>query len=103
MDNNLKEDFDSVIQKTKKLLNDNDGWRGRYTEYQKKISANIAPIEGIRGSFHEWSPLYVYLNTTSVKNAKASVNYELRYMGQTVAVLKGNNDHRHMVDTRNYE
>ena len=54
-------------------------------------------------AFHEWSPLYVYLNTTSAKNAKASVNYDLRYMGQTVAVLKGNKNHKHTLDTRNYE
>ena len=51
MDENLKVDFDSVIRKIKKILNDNDEWRSRYTDYQKKISVNIAPIEGIRGSF----------------------------------------------------
>jgi hypothetical protein len=41
----------------------------------------------MRASFHEWDPLYVYLNVSSAKNANSSVQFELRYLGQTVAKL----------------
>ena len=92
-----------VAEETLSRLNKNDEWRHRYDEYGKKISANINFIKIVRRSFHEWSPLNIYLNISSAKNAKISVNFELRYLGQTVADLKANMKVEHKLNTRHYE
>jgi len=92
-----------VVEETLSLLNKNDEWRHRYDEYGKKISANIDFIKIVRRSFREWSPLNIYLNISSAKNAKISVKFELRYLGQTVADIKANMKAGHKLNTRHYE
>ena len=99
MNDVLKSEFMQVIEKTQLLLNSNSEWRERYAGYAEKIRHNSHFIENVRRSFREWSPLYVYLNITSAKAAKHSVGFELRYMGQTVANLKGNKDKKHKLST----
>lgn len=96
-------DYLSVAEETLSLLNKNDEWRNRYDEYGKKISANIDFIKIVRRSFREWPPLNIYLNISSAKNAKTSVKFELRYLGQTVADLKANMKTGHKLSTRHYE
>lgn len=96
-----KNKFMQVIEETQSLLKENSEWRERYSGYADSISRNKPLIEIVRRSFHEWSPLYVYLNTTSAKNAKNSVSFELRYMGQTVAKLIANKDKKHKLSTKN--
>lgn len=95
MKERLKSQFTAVIEETQLHLKAQNEWRGRYAGYAEKILDNSHFIGRVRRSFHEWSPLYVYLNISSAKNAKNSVGFELRYMGQTVANLKGNKDGRH--------
>jgi hypothetical protein len=91
-----KSDFMDVIKETQLLLKSNNEWRDRYAGYTKKINDNIDFIKSKRSEFHEWSPLYLYLNVSSATNAKRSVSFELRYLGQTVANLtaKENGDPR---------
>lgn len=96
-------DYLMVAEETLSLLNKNDEWRNRYDEYGKKISANIDFIRIVRRSFREWSPLNIYLDISSAKNAKISVKFELRYLGQTVADLKANIKTGHKLSTRHYE
>ena len=98
-----KSEFASVVEETRLLLKDNNEWRARYAVYAEKISGNLGFINSVRSSFREWSPLKVYLNTTSSKNANNSVNFELRYMGQTVARLTGKDNKLHKLSTKNYE
>ena len=94
-----KSEYISVIEETRLLLKDNSEWRERYAGYAEKISGNIDFINSVRASFREWSPLKVYLNTTSAKKANNSVSFELRYLGQTVAKLTGNINMRHKLST----
>lgn len=103
MKEETKNEFMKVIQKTRELLEKNSEWRERYAGYAKNISDNSPTIKKIRSSFHEWSPLNVYLNISSAKSAKNSVGFELRYMGQTVAKLTGNSDKGHKLSTRGHE
>lgn len=95
-------DFLLIIEETMSLLNKNDEWRERYTSYAKEILADIPHIKSVRSSFHEWSPLYVYMNISSAKSAKATINFELRYAGQTVADLIANEKTGHKLDTKKY-
>ena len=95
-------DYLMVVEETLSLLNKNDEWRNRYDEYGKKISANIDFIKTVRRSFCEWSPLNIYLNVSSAKNAKTSVKFELRYLGQTVADLKAKMNAGHKLSTRHF-
>ena len=84
----LKE-WSAAISDTQTLLDTNDEWRQRYANYAGIINANLSNIISIRKTFREWDPLKLYLNFTNAKNAKSTVHFELRYLGQTVADLKG--------------
>lgn len=99
----LKSEFLSVINETRMLLDNDREWLDRYIKYAEKISGNMDVIKKVRSSFREWSPLKVYMNTTSAQNAKVNVNFELRYLGQTVAKLTGNKDKDHKLSTKGYE
>jgi len=95
----LKSEFIAVIENTQSHLKNHPEWRGRYADYVTLICANEPLIKRVRRSFREWSPLYVYLNISSAKKAINSVSFELRYMGQTVAKLKGNKNKKHKLST----
>lgn len=95
-----KNEFMQVIEETRLLLKKNSEWRGRYASYAEEILRNIDTIKSVRSSFREWSPLRVYLNITSAKKAKDSVNFELRYMGQTVAKLIAKRDKKCRLSTK---
>lgn len=96
-------EFMRVVEETRYLLAHNSEWRGRYAEYAEKIRSRIPLIASVRSSFREWSPLKVYLNTTSAKEARNAVRFELRYLGQTVAELKGDKDKVYRLSTRGYD
>lgn len=96
-------EFTEVIEKTRLLLKDNSEWRGRYVDYAERIRSNTPSIISAPSSFREWSPLKVYLNTTSAKGARNSVSFELRYLGQTAAKLQGNKDKGFRLSTKQYE
>ena len=99
----VKKEFELVIDETQQLLKQNDEWVDRYATYAEKIINNLDFIKKTRQSFREWSPLKVYINTTSALNAKKTVNFELRYLGQTVASLSGKEDGRHTLSTKGCE
>ena len=96
-------DFQKIAEEVQVFLAENPEWRSRYQEYGEKISANIDYIKTVRRSFHEWSPLNVYMNISSAKNAVNSIRFELRYLGQTVADLKANTKAGHKLSTKRYE
>ena len=96
-------DFMRVVGKTRSVLNDDPEWRGRYPDYAQQIADNTPSIASARSGFREWSPLKVYLNITSARGARRSVSFELRYLGQTVADLKGSKDKGFRLSTKHYE
>ena len=96
-------EFMEVVENTRSLLEINPEWRGRYADYADKIGSKIPFISSTRSSFREWSPLKIYLNTTSAKGARNSVRFELRYLGQTVAELKGNKNKGVRLSNKRYE
>ena len=77
-----------VVEKTRQELANNLEWRQRYVNYSKIIIAHRPLIRDWRRAFHEWSPLKVYLDVSAVNSARRSVNFQLRYLGQLVAILK---------------
>ncbi|MFH0847143.1 MAG: hypothetical protein V1894_03690 [Chloroflexota bacterium] len=97
MDNS---EFMAIIENTQKLLRENTEWQTRWAGFATDICSNKKLIESIRSSFREWSPLYVYVTTTSAKNAPKSIGFDLRYMGQAVAKLTGNKDGNHKLSTK---
>jgi len=86
--NGFQQDVDQVLL----LLEENPEWEERYARYAKEIHAHLADNLSVRKGFREWSPLKVYLNVSGAKSDRASVRFELRYLGQTVALLKGSPD-----------
>jgi hypothetical protein len=98
-----KNEYVQVVEKARLLLKENTEWRDRYAGYANSICRTTRLIEIVRRSFRQWSPLYVYLNTTSAKNVRNSVSFELRYMGQTIAELKGNKEKVHRLNTTRYD
>jgi hypothetical protein len=98
-----KNEFIQVIEETRALLKENGEWRGRYAGYAEEIRKNIHIIKSVRSSFHEWSPLKVYLTITQAKKAKHSVTFNLRYLGQRVADLTGNVKEGLKLSTKGYK
>ena len=83
----MQSDYQKTVANTRELLQENPEWRNRYLGYANEIAGNHDLIKTVRASFHEWSPLYLYLNVSNAKKAGKSVSFELRYLGQTVAKL----------------
>ncbi len=80
-------DFQSAIVETHELLKENHEWIERYAGYAKIILGNQQFIEEMQSKFAKWPPFKFYLTTTNAKNAKKSVKFEMRCLGQTVAIL----------------
>jgi hypothetical protein len=77
--------FSSVVNDSLSLLSKNKEWVCRYEGYAKEIIENIGLIKGKKKTFHQWAPLYLYMNIT---NAKSSTPiFSLRYLGQNVALI----------------
>ena len=87
MTTTLQNEFYEAIRVAQSILQNEIEWEDRYKKYAKDIVANIENINTIRGTFCEWSPLKLYLTTSSAKNTSKTVRFELRYLGQTVADL----------------
>lgn len=85
----LQNEFDEVVTSVLSLLNQpqEDDWKARYDGYANEIEANRANIVSVRSTFCEWKPLNLYINVSNSKKAKNKVQFELRYLGQTVADL----------------
>ncbi|MEN8614812.1 hypothetical protein ABFB09_05975 [Dehalogenimonas sp. THU2] len=98
-----KNDFIEVVGTTQSLLKNEGEWRDRYAKYAEKIQDNLDLIRDVRSRFHEWSPLNVYMNISSAKNARTSVSFELRYLGQTVAKLVSNRGIGQKLTTKPYD
>jgi hypothetical protein len=96
-----KREFLKVIVETRKLLTENPEWQGRYAAYAHEIQSNLNYITSVRHSFHEWRPLLLYLNVSNAKKAKQHLILELRYLGQTVALIRYNNEL--LLDTTSYD
>jgi len=80
--------FNEVINQVEKLLSNNSEWNDRYGEYAKTIINNLSQIQRKKKLFHEWAPLFLYMN---ISNAKGKMDFHLRYHGQDVAILKTDN------------
>ena len=77
------------------LLEKQNEWESRYEKYADAIYENSELIKGYKKMFHQWNPLYLYLNISNAKkNLKSNVSFSLRYLGQDVATLKINNDNK---------
>jgi hypothetical protein len=98
-----KEEFEAVVQQTQQILKENTGWLTRWAGYASNIRDSKPNIRDVRKRFHERPPLRVYLNITSAQKAKNSANFDLRYRGQNVAMLKGCKDGKHKLSTTGYD
>ncbi len=79
---------ESTVLKVQKLLNEKD-WKIRYEDYANKIHAKLDSIKLSKTLFHQWEPLYLYMNVTEAKKSlNSDVSFNLRYQGQAVATLK---------------
>ena len=80
-------EYRSVIEETRILLDANPEWRSRYAAYAAGISENIELIRSARQKFALTHALSAYINVSNAKNAKRTLNFDLRYLGQSVADL----------------
>jgi hypothetical protein len=83
----------NVIEDAQKLLLDNRAeWIDRYKNYSNKIDKNKDVINKIRQTFREWSPLRFYISTTNVIKSSKGLLLDVRYRGQSVAILTATQD-----------
>jgi hypothetical protein len=95
-------DYESIIKQTRDKLEETPEWRDRYLRYAKEINKNLGLISSVRTTFHERPPLNLYINISSAKVARKAVNFELRYRGQSVARLTGNETTSPRLTTSHY-
>ncbi len=95
----LFNEFNAVINETQQLLDSNIEWVTRYDAYVNEMLSKLEFINKIRGQFREWSPLKIYINTSSILKAKSTVTFDVRYLGQNVARLKGHLDGVHKLSS----
>jgi len=76
-----------TIEQVQKILRNNPEWIKRFEEYADQILSKTGQIKKNRSKFHEWAPLYLYMNLTKAKGIKEKVYFSLRYRGQNVAEL----------------
>ncbi len=77
--------FSLAINDSSNLLSKNKEWLCRYEGYAKDIIANIDLIRSKKKTFHQWAPLYLYMNVTKAKSSAPT--FSLRYLGQDVAFV----------------
>jgi len=99
----LSNEIYSVINETEQLLDTNAEWVTRYETYADVMFSKLDLINKIRGQFREWSPLKIYIHTTTIKKAAKSVTFDVRYLGQNVARLTGHLDGIHKLSTSNFD
>lgn len=94
--------FDKVIKDTQIELQNKTEWVGRYCKYANDILNNMTAISTARKSFREWDPLKAYLTTSNAKSISKTVRFELRFLGQTVAMLTSDGNST-LLDSRRYD
>lgn len=77
--------FSLAIDDSLSLLRENKEWVCRYAGYAQEIIANIDLIRNKKKIFHQWAPLYLYMNVTKAKSSAPI--FSLRYLGQRVAFV----------------
>ena len=70
--------FEDVIKEAQDLLSENTEWKDRYANYADIFLANTNSIKSNRNRFNQFPPLYFYISTTNVKNAKSSLLLDIR-------------------------
>ena len=76
-----------IVSNVSDLLSTNNEWEQRYHNYGKAVLLNTEAILSKKEQFHEWAPLFLYMNVTQ---AKDSMGFSLRFLGQDVAKLTVN-------------
>ncbi|MCL1882432.1 MAG: hypothetical protein FWF81_01585, partial [Defluviitaleaceae bacterium] len=87
---NNERNYQTVADETRKLLLEDANmadWEKRYGGYANNITANLESIKNNRRRLREWLPFRYYLNTTNAQNAKNTLRFDVRYLGQRVAEL----------------
>lgn len=91
-----------TIMDARDLLLGNPEWVKRYAGYADLLIGNGDFIRESGKRFREFPPLYFYISTTYAKGAKSKLKLDVRYRGQTVAVLSAN-DADVTISTNGYE
>lgn len=78
--------IEDIIKEAQELLLKKTEWKNRYKEYAELI--NVDFIKSNRNRFREFPPLYFYISTANAKKAKRRLLLDVRYRGQSVAILK---------------
>jgi hypothetical protein len=83
-------EYRETVEHVQGLLRENAEWIERFAGYAARIKENAKFIEGNLKRFHQWKPLFVYLNTISAMDAtetSGTMKFGLRYRGHEVAKL----------------
>ncbi len=78
--------YEDVVRKVQALLEDNNGWEVKYAKHAEEIFQQSSKIKKTKENFHEWKPLFLYLNLTNAMDS-SNPKFSLRYLGQQVARL----------------
>jgi hypothetical protein len=93
-------DYEKTVSTVKSLLEANKEWEDRYSSYTDQIKKKSIKLKKGRSLFHEWKPLFVY---TSISTTKGKIEYDLRFLGQSVATIKINKDNKILITSKDNE
>ena len=81
--------IETTIKEAQRLLSENEAeWMKRYKGYAKAMLSNEDYIITNRRKFYEYAPLRYYISTTNAKGTRNHLSLDVRYRGQSVALLK---------------
>ena len=83
--------FTKTVELVNKLLADNYEWITRYNGYSETILKNQQKYIDARKNFRIKTPFYLYTSISKLLNVNV-LNYDLRFLGQSVAFIKVKKD-----------
>ena len=89
-----RNDYENVVRRVRGLLSSNDEWRDRYKGYAQKLGDDgfRKQLERAVKQFRVPNPFQLYLPVSTAMKCNSSSTYlELRFRGQSVAMLRIDN------------
>ena len=86
MDEALRKEYEEWVEKVQRELVDHKEWVEQYGNYAKNMMEHKDLFIKARKTFHVYKPLHAYLTIGNVKDKH--VNFDLRYLGQSVGTIK---------------
>lgn len=81
-------DYQSFADSVQAKLNKTTHWQKIYADYAASLLANRERIKQARSTFRTPKPLHRYITVGEIEKSRRTVNFDLRYLGQSVGKIR---------------